>query len=90
MRVLKPILAGFIAVLAAFGILVTAVMIIFAIVLTRPSGGIVGWDPIRLFSPWTAVFVAVTFLAGFLFQFRRQNKNGRISPAAPTSNNSTQ
>ena len=90
MRILKPILAGFAAIFAAFGVLVTGIMITLPILSARHPDESIGWDPISLTSPVTTLVFLAVFLAGFLFQLRRQNKNGRISPAAPTTKISMQ
>ncbi|PYX28542.1 MAG: hypothetical protein DMG80_16310 [Acidobacteria bacterium] len=72
MVLVKSALAGLLALIAAFVVLLTLVMLgLFSYSTFHQAEGSVGWDPISLKSPITLVVAVLIFCAGFFWEFRR-------------------
>jgi uncharacterized BrkB/YihY/UPF0761 family membrane protein len=68
----KSTLAGFLALIAAFVVLLILVVLgLFIYSMFHQTEGSVGWDPISLKSPITLVLAVLIFCAGFFWEFRR-------------------
>ena len=72
MVLLKSALAGLLALVAAFAVLLMLVMLgLFVYGTFHQTEGSVGWDPISLKSPITVVVAILIFCVGFFWEFRR-------------------
>lgn len=72
MVLVKSALAGFLALIAAFAVLLMLVMLgLFIYGTFHQTQGSVGWDPISLKSPITIVVAILIFCAGFFWEFHR-------------------
>jgi len=72
MVLVKSALAGFLALIAAFAVLLMLVMLgLFIYGTFHQTQGSVGWDPISLKSPITVVVAILIFCAGFFWEFHR-------------------
>ena len=72
MILVKSIMAGLLALVAALVILLMLVMFgLFVYATFHRTEGAVGWDPVSLKSPITLVVAALIFCAGFVWEYRR-------------------
>jgi len=72
MVLVKSALAGLVALILAFAVLLMLVMFgVFIYSTFHQTEGSVGWDPISLKSPIIIVVAILIFCAGFLWEFRR-------------------
>ena len=72
MVLVKSALAGLVALILAFAVLLMLVMFgLFIYSTFHQTEGSVGWDPISLKSPIIIVVAILIFCAGFLWEFRR-------------------
>lgn len=72
MVLVKSALAGFLALIAAFAVLLVMVMLgLFIYGTFHQTEASVGWDPISLKSPITVVVAILIFCVGFFWEFHR-------------------
>ena len=68
----KSALAGLLALIASFAVLLMLAMLgLFIYSTFHQTEGSVGWDPIALKSPITLVVAVLIFCAGFVWEYRK-------------------